>query len=324
MKIKVIVGLLLSLLLVWLSLRGIDIKEVHNGLRKINFIFVIYSMVVMILMQVLRAIRWGFILKPLDKISKFTIFSVTNVGFLAIVAIPVRLGELVKPYLITKKSHVSMGSALGTIFIERILDIIAVLIIAATVFFVVPLPALLFRSGFILFLLTIFVLIFLMLIILWKDKARIILAPIIKIFPMRYVILLKKLMDQFIEGFSIIKHSALLIMIVIISLSIWLADALAIYLFFLAFNLNLTITAAFVIMIILIVGIAIPSAPGFIGNWHYACVLGLGFFGIAKTTALSFAILYHAISIGIIITLGLIFLPFNSFSVVDLWHRENS
>jgi uncharacterized membrane protein YbhN (UPF0104 family) len=93
---------------------------------------------------------------------------------------------------------------------------------------------------------------------------------------------------------------------------------LALYLLFLAFSLTLPVAAAFVVMIILIIGIAIPTAPGFIGNWHYFCILGLGLFGIPKTDALSFAIVYHALSMGIVIVLGLIFLPFNRFSLADL------
>lgn len=324
MKLKFIVGLLLSLLLVWLSLRGIDIEEVYHSLQRVNCMFVLYSMVFMILMQVLRAIRWGLILKPLDEISKFTIFSITNVGFLAIVSIPARLGELVKPYLISRKSRITMGSALGTIFIERMMDIIAVLIIAATVFFTVPLPVSLSRSGLTLFLLTIFVILFALLIFFRKEKVKTIVAPFLKIFPIRYVSLMEKLMDQFRESFKVVKNPALLISISITSLFIWLADALAIYLLLLAFHFDLPITAAFVIMVILIAGIAIPSAPGFIGNWHYACVLGLSLYQIAKTSALSFAILYHAISIGIIIILGLVFLPFNSAAVVDFWRTRNS
>jgi uncharacterized membrane protein YbhN (UPF0104 family) len=93
---------------------------------------------------------------------------------------------------------------------------------------------------------------------------------------------------------------------------------------FLAFGLDLTVTAAVVLMIVLIIGIAIPAAPGFIGNWHYFCILGLSLFGIAKTVALSFAIVYHALSIGVLIFLGLIFLPFNRFSIGDLSRREKA
>lgn len=103
-----------------------------------------------------------------------------------------------------------------------------------------------------------------------------------------------------------------------LSIIIWLVDVIAIYMMFLAFGFELPVVAAFVLMIVLIVGIAIPTAPGFIGNWHYFCILGLSLFGIPKTDALTFAIIYHFLSIAIIIVLGLAFLPFNRFSIADL------
>jgi uncharacterized membrane protein YbhN (UPF0104 family) len=55
-----------------------------------------------------------------------------------------------------------------------------------------------------------------------------------------------------------------------------------------------------------------------VGNWHYACILALTLFGLEKADALSFAILYHALSVGIVLVLGLAFLPFNRFSPKDL------
>jgi hypothetical protein len=95
-------------------------------------------------------------------------------------------------------------------------------------------------------------------------------------------------------------------------------NAASIYTLFHAFAFNLSFTAAMVTMIILLIGIAIPTAPGFIGNWHYACILGLTLFDVSKSEALTFAVIYHFLSIGIVITLGLIFLPFNKFSIADM------
>ncbi len=324
MKKKLLAGLLLSLLLVWFSLRGIDPVEVYIELQKTDYLFVAGSMIVIVLTQIMRVIRWNLFLKPLENIDPYTIFSVSNVGFLAIVAIPARLGELVKPYLITKKSHIPMGSAIATVFAERMLDITPLLIIAAIVFGVNPLPPWLFRSGLIFVAVMTGMLSFLALIFIRKEKAKAILAWITNPLPERYAILLNQLVDHFIKGFSGVKDRTLLSITVAISAAIWLANAAAIYLFFLAFHFNLPLTAAFVLMIVLILGIAIPSAPGFIGNWHYACILGLGIFNVTKTSALSFALLYHAISIGVIIVLGLISLPSNSSFILDLWYRKNT
>jgi uncharacterized membrane protein YbhN (UPF0104 family) len=90
-----------------------------------------------------------------------------------------------------------------------------------------------------------------------------------------------------------------------------------------AFGFTLPVMASFVVMIILIVGIAIPTAPGYIGNWHFACVLGLSFFSLAKAEAFSFAVVYHFLSMAIVVVLGFIFLPFNKFSISDMKSKLN-
>jgi glycosyltransferase 2 family protein len=150
------------------------------------------------------------------------------------------------------------------------------------------------------------------------------LAPLIAKLPERHAEGVNRLIRHFIEGFRIMVAPALLGSVTGLSVVIWLVDVLAIYLLFLAFGFQLPVVAAFVLMIILIIGIAIPTAPGFIGNWHYFCILGLSLFGVPKTDALTFAIIYHFLSLGVLIILGLACLPFNHFSIVDLRRQGRS
>jgi uncharacterized protein (TIRG00374 family) len=317
MKKKVIAGLALSALLVWLSIRGIEFRGVMDGFRTIRSGYVLPAVAAMFLMQLLRSIRWGFILRPIGKVDQLSLFSVTSVGFLAIIAIPARLGELARPYLITKKSRIPMSSALGTIFVERVLDSLTILIIAMVALFFTPQPPWLVRSSVLFLLVTLALFAVMILMIVRRETTFRVLAPLIGRLPARYAGAVNRLIGHFIEGFRIMVDPALLLFVTLLSIVIWLVDVLAIYLLFLAFGLDLPVSAAFVLMIILIIGIAIPTAPGFIGNWHYACRLGLGLFGIPETDAVTFAIIYHALSIGIVILLGFIFLPFNRFSVSD-------
>ena len=322
MKKKVIAGLALSALLVWLSIRGIEFRGVIDGFRTIRFGYVLPAVAAMFLMQLLRSIRWGLILRPIGKVDQLSLFSVSSVGFLAIIAIPARLGELARPYLIAKKSRIPMSSALGTIFVERVLDSLTVLIIAVLALFFTPLPPWLVRSSVLFLLVTLGLFAVMIRVIVRREATLRILAPLIGRLPVRYAGAVNRLIDHFIEGFRIVVDPALLFSATLLSIVIWLVDVVAIYLLFLAFGLDLPVAAAFVLMIILIIGIAIPAAPGFIGNWHYFCILGLGLFGIPKTDALTFAIIYHALSIGIVILLGLIFLPFNRFSISDLRRQK--
>jgi len=100
-------------------------------------------------------------------------------------------------------------------------------------------------------------------------------------------------------------------------------DVAAIYTLFIAFGFNLPLIASFVVMVVLIAGIAIPTAPGYIGNWHFACIIGLSIFGITRPEALSFAIVYHFLSMAIVVILGVAFLPFNKFSISDITFEIN-
>jgi glycosyltransferase 2 family protein len=324
MKKKVIAGLLISALLAYLSVRGIHFQEVADGFRAMRYGYVLPILGGMLFMQILRSFRWGLILRPMGKVDQLSLFSVTSVGFLAIIAIPARVGELARPYLITKKSRIPMSSALGTIFVERVFDCLTILIILVLVLFFTPLPPWLVRSSILFLLMTVAILAVMVLMIAKREASLRILAPLIGRLPARYAEAINRLIDHFIDGFRMMVDPVLLISVTGLSIAIWLVDVLIIYLLFLAFGFKLPAAAAFVLMIILIIGIAIPTAPGFIGNWHYFCILGLSLFQVPQAEALTFAIVYHFLSIGIVILLGLIFLPFNRLSVSDLRHQAKS
>ena len=318
MKRKLFLGLLIGAALVYLSIRGIRFDDVIAGFKTVRYRYIFPPLMIFFFIQVLRSWRWGIILSPIEKVNQLSLFSITNVGFLAIVAIPARLGELARPYLITKKSHIQMSAALGTIFVERIVDSLTVLFIFVILLFFIPLPSWLIRASVVFFIIIALIFIVMILLILKRDMTIRVLDSFFKRLTGKYASRLNGLINYFIDGLKIIYDPKRFFYVIFLSAAIWLINGAAIYILFFAFNFTLPLVAAFVLMIIMMVGIAIPAAPGFVGNWHYFCVLGLSLFGIPKTDAFTFAVIYHFLSIGIVILLGLIFLPFNKFSITDL------
>jgi hypothetical protein len=316
---KLIAGILIGIVLVYLSLRGIDFQEVSDGFSQVRLDYVLLSLAVIFCVQFLRSFRWGMMLRPLDRVDQLSLFSVTSVGFLSIMALPARLGELARPYLITKKSRIKMTAALGTILVERVCDSLAVLGIFGVILFFIPfLPAWLVRSALLVSLLTFVFLSFMIAMLMKREAALEVLAPLIRRLPERFAGKIDGLVHQLIDGFKIFSDFKLLLQVMLLSVLIWTINAAAIYSLFHAFAFDLPFIAAAVVMIILLIGIAVPTAPGFIGNWHYACILGLTLFGIPKAEALTFALIYHFLSLGMVIVLGVIFLPFNKFSIADM------
>jgi uncharacterized protein (TIRG00374 family) len=323
MNKKIFLGILISSVLVYLSFRGINLQDIFRDLNRIKLCPVIFCTLLIILMQWLRSYRWGVILQPMEKIDQLSLFSVTSVGFLAIAAIPARLGELARPYLISQKSSIKMPSALGTILVERVLDSFTVLAIAVIVLFFTDLPPWMIKSGIIFFLLASGMFCFIVFMILQRDAALKLINKVLGKLPGKFAHRIDEFIHHFIDGIQVITNIKLLLYLFFISALVWLLDVLAIYVLLLAFGFTLPVIAAFVVMIILIVGIAIPTAPGYVGNWHFACVLGLSFFGLAKAEALSFAVVYHFLSMIIVAILGFIFLPFNKFSISDMKSQLN-
>ncbi|MGD0170039.1 MAG: lysylphosphatidylglycerol synthase transmembrane domain-containing protein [Smithella sp.] len=327
MNKKIILGILISVVLVYLSVRGINLQDVLNDLKKIQLSYVILFILLMICMQYLRSYRWGVILQPMEKIDQVPLFSITSVGFLAIAAIPARIGELARPYLISKRSSIKMSSALGTIFIERILDSFTVLTIATVVLLIdmpFDLPSWMVKSSIIFSLLALSLFCFILFLILRREAALKFINIILNRLPGKLANKIDAAIHHFIDGLQIVTNIKLFSYLLFLSVVIWLVDVLAIYVLLLAFGFTLPVMASFVLMVILIVGIAIPAAPGFVGNWHYACVFALSLFGLAKADALSFAVVHNFLSMAIVLVLGVGFLPFNRFSIAEMKKEMNN
>jgi len=318
MKKKLIIGTALGAFFVYLSLKDIDPGSITKAFGAVNYSYIGPVLFLLLLIQILRSYRWGLLLSPFEKIGQFDLFAVTSVGFLAVVAIPARMGELARPYLITGKSTIRMAAALGTVVVERLFDILTVLAIFFGVLFFMPLPPWLMRSSLLFLALTLVVFFLLIFIILKREKALTILKPVMQKLPEAFHHRLEDLFHHFIDGVAVLSEGRMIFYVILLSLLIWFVDVLAIYLLFLSFGFHLPAAASFVLMAILIIGITLPTAPGFIGNFHYFCILGLSLFGVSKADALSYAIVLHVLSIGLLIVLGLGFLPFNRFSLADL------
>lgn len=318
MNKKLLFGIFLGIVLIYFSVRGIDFNETISHLKKIDLALAALSLSLIVLMQALRSYRWGVILDPMEKIGQFTLFSVTSVGFLAIAGIPARIGELARPYLIAKKTSIKMSSALGTIVVERVMDSLAVLTIIIAVVLLQDFPPWMIKSGIIFFLFTMAMLAFVIGLVWQRATAVKIIDGILRLLPGKIAPKVNNMIHYFIDGFDVITDVRRLLYLLFLSAIIWLVDVAAIYALLMAFGFHLPVMAAFVVMVVLIAGIAIPTAPGFIGNWHYACILGLSLFDVAKPEAFSFALVYHFLSMMVVVVLGVAFLPFNKLSISDM------
>lgn len=121
-------------LAVWLGIRwrgegGFDFSELLAVWREADVRWLAASLLIMLASYHGRALRWAVLLEPLrPRPSLWGLFKATAIGYTAIVLLG-RPGELVRPYLIASREQVSFSSQMAAWFIERICDLLLVLVL---------------------------------------------------------------------------------------------------------------------------------------------------------------------------------------------------
>ena len=87
-----------------------------------------------------RAWRWGGLLAPLGRVRYADLFSATMVGFASGLLVP-RAGEILRPWLVSRRYPIATSAGFATIILERLVDLITVLGMFALYLFVLPTPA---------------------------------------------------------------------------------------------------------------------------------------------------------------------------------------
>jgi len=122
----------LGIFFVWLSVKDIDrqdwldIKAAIVSGRK----WVIIPVILMLLLShYIRALRWKLLMEPLDyHPTTFNTFSAVMIGYLVNTGVP-RLGEVFKCTLLARYEKLKVDKLIGTILVERAVDVICLLIV---------------------------------------------------------------------------------------------------------------------------------------------------------------------------------------------------
>src|SRR5205823_9206505 len=84
----------------------------------------------------IRALRWQYLLEPLGRASFANAFRATAVGFAASSILPARAGEVIRPYFLARHENMTATGAFATIILERVLDVLTVLVLLPSSVFV--------------------------------------------------------------------------------------------------------------------------------------------------------------------------------------------
>lgn len=315
---RLALGAVLAFALLFFVFRGLDWVALRQAFGRAQWGWLLAAAGTTVLMYAARAWRWGYLLRPLAAVPLAHTFSATVVGFMAGMVIP-RAQEVLRPYLVARRHALKTSAAFASIIVERLLDLVCVLVLFALYLFVLPQPAAQTQGplmdtarkvGALAGLGAIGMLVALFAFHWYAEPVLAFCERVLARFPPRIARPASEMLRSFGAGLAIFKAPAgHLAAIVVQSFVVWLLIAASLHCSNRAFGLTLPFHATFLIMVFLTVGVAVPT-PGMVGGFHYAYKLALiEAFGVAPETAVAVAIAAHAMSNLPVLALGLVLLP---------------
>ncbi len=294
-------GVLISVLFIWLALRGLKLEEFRGAVQKANYIWLLPGIGVYFIGVWVRAWRWHYLLGPIKKIPTKTMFPVTTIGYMGNNIYPARAGEVLRAVILKRREGVSISASLATIIVERIFDGVVML---AFVFVNLPeLAKLTGASGFAGNIQQVAVIgtgvflgalaIFLMAAMFPQVTARVGLWMIERLTPKRLHVNIISIMNKFLDGLASLRSPLNVLMVFFTSVIIWLLETGKYWFVMHAFDFSVSFFALMLMNGIVNLATTIPSAPGYIGTFDAPGIAVLSAYGVDQATAAGYTLVLH-------------------------------
>lgn len=306
---KLLLGFVVSFIFLYFTFSEVNFSNIGLQLKEVRPEFLLFALIVCLLTLYLRSLRWGYILRSTFIFNQKFLLPVSSVGIAAITILPLRLGEIVRPLLISKNSNIKFSSALASIVFERIIDAFMIITALSIVIIFSSVPDWAYKAGIGLLFSISLILLMIIFVYFNKDKTKVIFSKLSIILPERLVNFIQVAFNSFLIGLSILSKPLDMLFAFLISIFIWFNYGLIVYLMFYFHSFDLPIIAAYSVVVLTFLATSLPAAPGFLGTFQYGSFLALTSYGVYVDAAAFFSLSYYLVMIGMNIFLGLIFFP---------------
>jgi len=290
----------ISALLLWWAFRDVNLQEALGYLRRVRLLWLLAAVATATSLFPLRLIRWRLLLRQEDGAPYpwLPLWHAIAMGFAANNLLPFRAGEVVRTVAASRLTGARLTTSLASVGVERVFDALTVVGLLAAALLMpgmpsglkvagVPVQSVTTGAGLI-------------------ALAGLIAASLVVAFPLaaervvraavpsdRLALRLIELIGGIRQGLSVLRSPARFAGVVTWSVVLWLVNALSFYLAFQAFDLPVNYAGAVVLQGVLAFGIAVPSAPGYVGPFEAAITAVLAIYGIGASQAVAYAVGYH-------------------------------
>src|SRR5262245_29320800 len=267
-----------------------------------------------------RARRWWYLFPP--GADPPGLLPAMMIGYMANNVLPLRAGEVVRVVVVARRWGRGFWTAVATSVVERILDGVVVVGVLCALLLLIPVPAALVVGAITLLIVDVVAAAVLRAATACSWRVRQRLDRLTRRWP-RLQGFLGRTLDTFVQGLDGIRTLRRLPAIVLWTVVVWILPAFAAWIALRAAKLELPWVAGWTVLAFVGLSISIPSAPGYVGVFHFAAAKAVEIFGVTGTTALGFALVFHAAQFVPITLVGWFYLLRENLSLGEAAHSPS-
>lgn len=289
--IVTISGFIISIVMLYFSLKGINASAILETLKKTDYRLVFVPLLFISFSIVLSSFKWQKISGNNVKFSDT--FVSLMIGLFVNNVLPARIGEIARGYVLSKRKGISFTYSLSTVFVDRIFDLAGLLLITLLFFPKHRLPAKVSQAIYILIgLLTVCII---LIIVFSRERFTNTIASQLNRIQSPFLAKFAKRIVEIQENLKRIQSPLNILLFIVIAFLQWLSMSTALYFVTLTLGIKISFIYAPFVCALLNMGLAIPSSPGYIGVYQFLLVYILSIFGVPKHEAFTVSVLFHAL-----------------------------
>ena len=307
-----VVTLVVTLLFSYIALRDINLSLAWRALRTSDLWWIAAALIPFGLGNVARALRWRSLFARGRRPPAGAVTNAMMVGYLYNSIMPARVGEAARVVVLTQRSSAPPVEIVGTVLVERLYDVLAILVI----FFAAE-PWLPHVSWFgaaalaALVLAALIIAVAIMLAVYGDRPLRVLLRPLrrLSLFSGER---LEHTIAELAHGLSGLRHLGLALEAFVSTIAAWLLTAVCAYFVSLAFHLHVPFSCGLLVAVAIGLGMILPSPPAAVGVFEGAALIALRVYGIPPSSALPYAVVLHLVNFVPFVVVGVLILHYNS------------
>jgi glycosyltransferase 2 family protein len=288
--LRVGIGLAISIFSIWFVLREVDLGDAWTIIQTASPAWLAVGLLFLSADILFRAVRWQRLILPIQRVRFLPILGYLLVGYLANNVLPARLGELVRSHYLGDRERISRASTLGTVVVERVVDIAVLVAIAALAILVLNVRGVVASAILVALAVTGLLVVALAIgIAAHRLPGAGRMAGLLERWPSAAGAA-RKLRD----GLAVAGRPRTLAEALVLSVAAWGSTVVAFAAIGQAIGLHLLIGEASLLAAGVALATAIPSGPGYLGTYELAAVKIAEALGRSSEQAFALALLAHA------------------------------